>query len=768
MAFKKLPILIQLIAMLLIIMVIPTTITVYYSTVSLSRYSEEEIAESVLAQLRVNSTLNEKALMGIVQNVLAVAENSDLRAMKGIDSYALLNSNYDNIGKGLKFLAQLQALQANSEIVESVVFIPEEWNYVVSSDRSILKKVDYDELDWFEAACDEMEGVSGYWYPRMAGNVPVISYLYRLNRLTTSIRGVIVVNIYEEGINTLLNYGSYKTDSDAFMMLADGTVVSHNNKAYLFQSEAVPNYIKDLQQVEDRAGTVYIEEDGEKVLCAYYSPSNRNWLYGVTYPMKDMLMGVHQIRTKQILLMMLIMAIGILITLIYAIKFSRPMRQLAGELKKRNRYRDVPPKGNEIELLVGAFETLEKEEERLYLTLKEKEADSKKQLLHNLLAGELDESVRKEEISELFPYKLFMVATIVVDNRKAYLEKLDSRNRSYQRYRLADVIQHAFPKHYIVQSVRYEGGSIAVIINMEGYDQIQSPKEIRTIFESIQEAAVPIFKSTISVGISGVHMGYESIQDCVIEAIEIGSKKIFKGNNSIGLWEQTKGNGDNAYYYPYESIEKINNYLNICDLEGIQQELASIEKALLKQADRLGAENVPMIFNQIAGVIMKFMMQHQVNIGKVQGMKGDLYKILSSVGTVYEYKEAILDFCEKLMQYMSEEKQVEVTNTSYSKRILDYLHEHYKEDLIYEEVALEIGISYSYLRRIVKEETGKSVSDYINKIRIEKMKDLLRTTPLSVQEIAEQVGYHNMQSVTRYFRKFEGITPKEFKVLNEA
>lgn len=768
MSFKKLPIVVQLITMLLIIMVIPTTITVYYSTVSLSKYSEEEIAESVVAQLKANSTLNERELFNLVQNVLAIAENSDLRSMKGITSYEILNSNYNNIGKGLKLLSHLKSLQDNNEMVESVVFIPEDWNYVISSQKSIVKKSEYEDLKWFNNACSEMKGVSGYWYPRMEGNTPVITYLYRLNRLTTSVKGVIVVNIYENGINTLLNYGRYKTDSGAFMMMDDGTVLSHKNKKLLFQNENLPAYILRLLKIDSAYGSFYIDENGERMLCAYYRPSNRTWIYGVTYPMKDMLAGVELIRNKQILLMMMIMAVGIVITLIYAIKFSRPMRQLADELKKKNVWMGEKSHRNEIDFLTRAFESIEREEEQLYLTLKEKEQDSKKQILNNLLSGEIDVAIKKEEIKEIFPYNLFMVAIITVDNRKTYLEKLDSRSRSYQRYLLFDVIMKAFPSGYMIQAVRYEGGSIAVIMNMEGFDQVQSPKQIHAIFKEVQKAAEPILKSTISIGISGVHMGYESIQDGITEAIEIASKKIFTGNNSILLWEQSREekNKEHAYYYPYENAEKIQNYLSTCDLEGISKELDSIEQEILRYSTSLGAENVIMIFNQLAGSVIKFMMQRQINIGKIQGMKGDIYSLLSSVENVRELKGVLLGFCEKLIHYMMEQKQTEANSQCYGQRILDYLNEHYTEDLLYEEVAEQIGISYSYLRRIVKEETGKSVNDYINKIRIEKMKDLLLTTDDPINQIAEKVGYHNMQSVTRYFRKFEGITPKEFKTLN--
>lgn len=767
MPFKNLPIFIQLIMMLLVIMVIPMTITVYYGTVSLTNYSEAEIADSVLKQLKSNSTLNERELFNIVQDVLSIAENSNLRNMKGITSYEVLNSNYNNIGKALKILSNIQNLQYNNEMIESVVFIPEDWNYVVCSKKSIMRKETYGNLDWFEKASNEMKGVSGYWYPRMEGNTPIITYLYRINRLTTSVKGVIVVNIYEDKLSQLLNDGNYKTDSSAFMIMEDSTILSHKDKSLLFENDRVPSYITEILLAEHSDGTLYREEEGKRSICAYYKPGNRNWIYGVIYPMKDLLVEVETIRNKQITLMIFIMGIGVIITLIYATRFSRPMRQLADELKKKNGKFTSHTNNNEITFLTQAFETLEKEEERLYLTLKEKEEDTKNIILQKLLTGEINEEIDTVKIKEIFPYKLFMLGMIEVDNRKAYLEKLDSRSRSYQRYLLFERIQKAFNSHYIVQAIRYEGGNIAVIINMEIYDQVQSPKEITAIFKTIQQSAQAIFKYTVSVGISGVHSSYKTIQECVDESLEASSKKIFRGSNSIVLWQPTEIGKQQDYYYPYESAEKMINYLSICDLEGISQELEFIESEISNRSRYLGYENVMMIFNQLIGVAIKFMMQHQINVAKVFGGKEGIYSTIASAETVSELKEILYTCYEKIIRHMLEKKEDQINDIGHSKRILDYLNKHYTEDLLYEEVAQQIGISYSYLRRIVKEETGKSVNDYINKIRIETMKTLLLTTDESISEIAGKVGYHNMQSVTRYFRKFEGITPKEFKTLNE-
>jgi YesN/AraC family two-component response regulator len=92
-----------------------------------------------------------------------------------------------------------------------------------------------------------------------------------------------------------------------------------------------------------------------------------------------------------------------------------------------------------------------------------------------------------------------------------------------------------------------------------------------------------------------------------------------------------------------------------------------------------------------------------------------------------------------------------------------HLEAHYREEIVFEDMAKEIGISYSYMRKIVCELTGKSLIDYLNLLRIEKAKQLLVGTPLTMTQIASEVGYSNVQSFNRFFRKFEGMPPSSYK-----
>ncbi|MNW05621.1 HTH-type transcriptional regulator YesS [compost metagenome] len=61
------------------------------------------------------------------------------------------------------------------------------------------------------------------------------------------------------------------------------------------------------------------------------------------------------------------------------------------------------------------------------------------------------------------------------------------------------------------------------------------------------------------------------------------------------------------------------------------------------------------------------------------------------------------------------------------------------------------------------EQTGKSMIDFVNQLRIDKAKELLMDTELTIKQIAAEVGYFNVQSFNRFFRKYEGMPPSSYK-----
>ena len=69
--------------------------------------------------------------------------------------------------------------------------------------------------------------------------------------------------------------------------------------------------------------------------------------------------------------------------------------------------------------------------------------------------------------------------------------------------------------------------------------------------------------------------------------------------------------------------------------------------------------------------------------------------------------------------------------------------------------------------RPAKNETGETISNYIQRTRIEMAQHLLLTTMMNVTEVADAVGYADAKYFSRVFRKHLGIRPSDFRYLNK-
>lgn len=95
--------------------------------------------------------------------------------------------------------------------------------------------------------------------------------------------------------------------------------------------------------------------------------------------------------------------------------------------------------------------------------------------------------------------------------------------------------------------------------------------------------------------------------------------------------------------------------------------------------------------------------------------------------------------------------------------VIQYILQHYGDDLTLEKLAAEVHVSNSYLSRLFKKEQGMTLSNYIQTIRLQEAKKLLSSTNLKTYEIAEKVGISDPVYFSKLFKRAEGLSPKEFR-----
>jgi len=91
------------------------------------------------------------------------------------------------------------------------------------------------------------------------------------------------------------------------------------------------------------------------------------------------------------------------------------------------------------------------------------------------------------------------------------------------------------------------------------------------------------------------------------------------------------------------------------------------------------------------------------------------------------------------------------------------MQERYSEDLSVEEIARRVGISQRHFKRRFKQATGDTPLSYLQHLRIESAKKMLETTRESVSEIIGRIGYEDINSFRRLFRRVTGMSPRDYR-----
>ncbi|SFA84329.1 Helix-turn-helix domain-containing protein [Lentibacillus halodurans] len=95
--------------------------------------------------------------------------------------------------------------------------------------------------------------------------------------------------------------------------------------------------------------------------------------------------------------------------------------------------------------------------------------------------------------------------------------------------------------------------------------------------------------------------------------------------------------------------------------------------------------------------------------------------------------------------------------------VITYIHQHINEELSLERLARYTAYSPFHFTRIFKKQTGLPPHYYISSIRLQKSKDLLLQTNLSVRDIGMEIGQQSLGTFTTRFTERVGVSPAQFR-----
>ena len=201
---------------------------------------------------------------------------------------------------------------------------------------------------------------------------------------------------------------------------------------------------------------------------------------------------------------------------------------------------------------------------------------------------------------------------------------------------------------------------------------------------------------------------------------------------------------------------KLTDYLQTFNRRKVQETLRELE-AYLYHSDADISE-IKLFLTDLY-LQIKEMMNHRYNAIEIPfDSNQDCIAYINEQNYLYEITDYLAEQFEKAMEAIGNSSRDSVLDD-----ILYYIEHNYSSNIKLESIAALFGYNSSYLGKIFNKNVGESFNSYVDQVRIKHAIELLVENKHKVYEIAELVGYKNVDYFHKKFKKYVGESPAEYR-----
>lgn len=306
--------------------------------------------------------------------------------------------------------------------------------------------------------------------------------------------------------------------------------------------------------------------------------------------------------------------------------------------------------------------------------------------------------------------------------------------------------------------------NVAFIVNITG--------PVSNAGKSLSEAARKAFAAVgenfdidFSVYIGSCCSSPEEIHSSYEDASTAMSYKFIMYDKNIICFEDIIPHITNEYLYSYDTEQLLVNSIKSGNYESSVQ----IIKNIFDENFNAGGGNF--ILLQASKCLIFDIVSTIVKTGNGISTRADMnfietlhpFEMLVECTSITEAEDRIIYLLKEICCCISAENN----SGSLKSRAESFVRENYTDiNLSVSSIADELGVNVRYLSSLYKKQSEDGLQNYISKVRIEKAVELLKTTDENILTIAESVGYSNIRTFSRVFKKFTGTTPSQYKEIN--
>lgn len=692
----------------------------------------------------------------IVTEAARIASADYVQQLSGILKYQDVLKSAQIQNQLNSTVSRLASAQYADIRLKSVYLYQLSAEYVLTSDKGVQQIDDFDDVGWLQLYEDQVEEYNlshlGFWASREVPEVDiarygaigqperVISYVYGLTPALSKIYGILTMNFDMDAIAQLINEGLGDTDSVMLLINDQGTVICHPDSERIGENWGQTAAIQKILTSSSLSGSFTVE--GSNDLYAYCNAGIDDWILVSVHSSRPFVAQTLAVSMRYLIYLLACLLVGGLTCYFILNRILSPVKAI---VKKLNRA-DVPlaPSNNEFQIISHALSHLQQQESTLHRLLDSSHESVRQLTLKKLLDGTVDHT----EVGIAWPHRYFVTVLFCVDNARAFRQEATRQERRSFRLECIGWVDEHLSAPGMCMGIELDECTVAAVVNSDLDEDLLMTELVRLL-----ERSRGALTRSVSVGIGSIEDEQALLALSLRNARMALRERLRAGHGSISVWHESLLSPIHDSY-PVEleqrlraALDTVHPELTLDILVGIRENLAL-----------LPSDDIEHAMYRLMDVLLEYLQDYHL---EMQALLPDNLPI-SGPGDIETLDEFIV-MLHTLTNAIMAQALAKQAQSSYIAGISSYIETHFTHDIDFEQMAAEIGISYSYMRRIAHEHLHTSLLDMVHRVRIEQAKMLLVKTDMPVKVIAAQIGYTTTQSFERFFRKFNHMTATDYR-----
>lgn len=559
-----------------------------------------------------------------------------------------------------------------------------------------------------------------------------------------------------ENIHETLNRIIPDNVNVSVLMYFDDNLIFTNDQNASFNLSDIP---------EDKTGNMLIYENEHQ---KYVVTENRSNLvtklrYVSFTPKKDLIAEITSMRRQLFIIIAVLFAIWC-VFVYYTIKeIYKPIYKLASKLRTNQPELDNK---NEIATLESNINSSKKKIYDLTNNIEKQRSHLETNFISDWLTGKItDECKIRRNIDSLklsLNNDIFIVVLFEISDYGKMMEKFDYSESdnidSVAHMIISNVVRDLFADYGSHYEAAINTNRLAMLWNISSSEEYA--ERTNSILSKLLEYAHTFIRDNFdldfTVCISAPH-DFSSVNHAYYEASSLLYS--LKSTPSVVIFNKNK--------YTFQQL--------------MDQEIIALENYIKKgnaeQAcrliDNIFASSIP---NKEFLMAMQFhilsIILNTLDSNQYKSFLSDSHPVtkLSASISISDSSSALKDILRAVCNlHASKDTGQEILDNTLSKKLIDYINENYNNpQLNVQTIGYNLNYTAHYLSQQFKKQTGTTLKAYLSQYRLERAKDLLTNTELTISAIANDTGFTDVNAMIRIFKKYTSLTPAEYRKINKA